>query len=111
MDISRLWRSVLRSQRQRRNHSVGCSHTDDESRIGYLSGIHRSAHRRFLRSGAINRLSIANLSHLSDIIVLGIENMLKSDSEATVCLKDIAVKNCIDYGDVFVFSCLLKKLF
>ena len=54
--------------------------------------------------------TVANLSHLSDIIILGIENMLKSDGEATVCLKDIAVKSCIDYGYVFVLLHFIKQL-
>ena len=54
--------------------------------------------------------TVANLSHLSDIIVLGIENMLKSDGESTICLKDIAVKRCIDYGYVFVLLHFIKQV-
>ena len=52
----------------------------------------------------------ANLSHLPENIVLGIENMLKSEGETTVCLKDIAVKNCVDYGYVFVLLHYIKQL-
>jgi transposase len=52
----------------------------------------------------------ANLSHFPENIVLGIENMLKSDGETTVCLKDIAVKNCVDYGYVFVLLHYIKQL-
>ena len=34
--------------------------------------------------------TVANLSHLSDKLILSIENALKSDRETTVLLKDIA---------------------
>ena len=34
----------------------------------------------------------ANLSHFPENIVLGIENMLKSEGETTVCLKDMALR-------------------
>ena len=42
--------------------------------------------------------TVANLSHLSDQLILSIENALKSERETTVLLKDISVKRCIDYG-------------
>jgi transposase len=54
--------------------------------------------------------TVANLSHLPEHLVLGIESMLKSDKETTVCLKDITVMNCIDYGFVFVLLHLIKRL-
>ena len=54
--------------------------------------------------------SIANLSHLPDHFILGIENMLKSDRETTVCLKDISVSSCMDYGYVNVLLHILHTL-
>jgi len=52
----------------------------------------------------------ANLSHLSDQLILSIENALKSDRETTVLLKDIAVKQCIDYGYLLVLFHTMKQL-
>ena len=52
----------------------------------------------------------ANLSSLPEQIVLGIENMLRSDRETTVCLKDISIPACIDYGYVFVLYQIMKQL-
>ena len=40
----------------------------------------------------------ANLSSLPEHIILEIENMLRSDRETTVSLKDISIPACIDYG-------------
>ena len=54
--------------------------------------------------------TVANLSHLPDQLVLSIENALKSEREATVLLKDIAVKNCIDYGYLLVALHTMKQL-
>jgi transposase len=36
--------------------------------------------------------------------------MLKSEDEVTVCLKDITVESCIDYGYVFVLLHFIKQL-
>ena len=52
----------------------------------------------------------ANLSSLPEQIVLGIENMLRSDRETTVCLKDISISACIDYGYLFVLYQIMKQL-
>jgi transposase len=54
--------------------------------------------------------TVANLSHFPEHIVLGIENMLKSDRETTVSLKDITIKTCIDYGYVYVLLHYIKIL-
>ncbi|MDR2972612.1 MAG: IS1634 family transposase [Bacteroidales bacterium] len=54
--------------------------------------------------------TLANLSHLPDWLVLGIENLLKSDRETTVLLKDIEVKTCVDYGFVFVLLEMMRQL-
>ena len=52
----------------------------------------------------------ANLSSLPEHIILGIENMLKSEGEVTVCMKDIAVTKSIDYGYVMVLLHVMKQL-
>ena len=54
--------------------------------------------------------TLANLSHLSDQLILSIENALKSEKETTVLLKDIAVKQCIDYGYLLVLVHTMKQL-
>ena len=52
----------------------------------------------------------ANLSHLPEQLILSIENALKSEKETTVLLKDIAVKQCIDYGYLLVLLHTMKQL-
>jgi len=52
----------------------------------------------------------ANLSKLPEHVILGIENMLKSDKETTVCVKDISITSCIDYGFVYVVLHMLREL-
>ena len=69
----------------------------------YTSVILSSKYREGKR---VRTRSIANLSHLPEHIILGIENMLKSDRETTVCLKDISVSGCMDYG----YACVLLQL-
>ena len=54
--------------------------------------------------------TVANLSHLSDQLVLSIENALRSEKETTVLLKDISIKNCIDYGYLLVVLHTMKQL-
>jgi len=54
--------------------------------------------------------TVANLSHLPDQLILNIENALKSERETTVLLKDIAVKQCIDYGYLLVALDTMKQL-
>jgi transposase len=51
-----------------------------------------------------------NLSNLPEHIILSIENALKSDKETMVCLKDISVSSCMDYGYVFVLLHLMREL-
>ena len=43
-------------------------------------------------------------------MILSIENVLKSDRETTVLLKDIVVNKCVDYGYVFVLLYMMKEL-
>jgi hypothetical protein len=52
----------------------------------------------------------ANLSHLSEQLILSIENAIKSEKETTVLLKDIAIKQCIDYGYLLVLIQTMKQL-
>ena len=52
----------------------------------------------------------ANLSKLPSDIILSIENALRSKGETMVCLKDIAVNSCTDYGYVYVLLELLQSL-
>jgi transposase len=54
--------------------------------------------------------TLANLSQLPEHVVLSLENTLKSNREATVLLKDIAVKRCSDHGYVLVLLHMLKQL-
>ena len=54
--------------------------------------------------------TVANLSHLPEQLILNIENALKSERETTVLLKDIAVKQCIDYGYLLVALHTMKQL-
>ena len=65
---------------------------------------------KYREGGKIKTRTEANLSHLPESIVLGIENMLKSEKETTICLKDISVGRCIDYGYVFVLLHIIKQL-
>ena len=57
-----------------------------------------------------NTRTVANLSHLSDQLILSIENALKSERETIVLLKDISVKHCIDYGYILVTLHTMKQL-
>src|SRR5215469_510740 len=65
---------------------------------------------KYREGGKIKTRVELNLSNLPDHIILGIENMLKSDSETSVRLKDISVSRCIDYGYVYVLSHILREL-
>ena len=65
---------------------------------------------KYREGGKIKTRTEANLSKLPDYIVLGIENMLKLERETTVCLKDITVSSCIDYGYVYVLIHLMREL-
>jgi hypothetical protein len=65
---------------------------------------------KFCEGKRVRTRTVANLSHLSDQLVLSIENALKSERETTVLLKDIAVKHCIDYGYLLVVLDTMKQL-
>ena len=65
---------------------------------------------KYREGGKIKTRTEANLSKLPEHIILGIENMLKSDKETTVCLKDVTVSSCIDYGYVYVLLHLMHEL-
>jgi transposase len=65
---------------------------------------------KYREGGKIKTRIEANLTKLPAHIILGIENMLKSDRDAMVCLKDISINSCIDYGYVFVLLHLLDEL-
>jgi transposase len=65
---------------------------------------------KYREGGKIKTRTEANLSHLPELIVLSIENVLKSDQEATICLKEISINKCIDYGYIFVLLHIIKRL-
>jgi len=65
---------------------------------------------KYREGGKVKTRTELNLSNLPEYLILGIENMLKSDKEATVCLKDIAISSCMDYGYAFVILHLLREL-
>ena len=65
---------------------------------------------KYREKGKIKTRVEANLSNLAPHIILGIENMLKSGKETTVCLKDISVTRCIDYGYIFVLLQMMRQL-
>ena len=65
---------------------------------------------KYREGGKVKTRTELNLSSLPEHLILGIANMLKSDRETTVCLKDITVSRCIDYGYVFVLLHLLREL-
>ena len=54
--------------------------------------------------------TILNLSPLPDHLLLGFENMLKSEGEVPVLLKDISIESCIDYGYILVVLQIIKQL-
>jgi transposase len=65
---------------------------------------------KYREGGKIKTRTELNLSNLPETIILSIENALKSDKEVMVCLKDISVSSCIDYGFVFIIIRLLHQL-
>jgi len=66
--------------------------------------------KKYREGKKVKTRTLANLSHLSDQLILSIENALKSERESTVLLKDIAVKQCIDYGYLLVLVHTMKHL-
>lgn len=65
---------------------------------------------KYRQDGEIKTKVVANLSHMSDKLILTIENVLKKGKVALVSVKDIIVKNSIDYGLVYLLVHLLDKL-
>jgi transposase len=65
---------------------------------------------KYRKDGKIKTKVLANLSHLPSDLILSIENILKSKSEAVVKEKDIFVESCYDFGYVFVIEQLMKRL-
>jgi transposase len=65
---------------------------------------------KYREEGKIKTRVEANLTKLPAHIILGIENMLKSDRETTVCLKDISINHCIDYGYPLLLLHLMCEL-
>ncbi|HZK20273.1 MAG TPA: IS1634 family transposase [Treponemataceae bacterium] len=65
---------------------------------------------KYREEGKIKTRVEANLSHMPQEMVLGIENMLKHEKGTLVANKDIAVKKAIDFGLVFLLIHLMDKL-
>ena len=65
---------------------------------------------KYREDGKIKTRVEANLSHMPEEMVLGIENMLKHEKGTLVANKDIAVKKAIDFGLVFLLIHLMDKL-
>ena len=65
---------------------------------------------KYREEGKIKTRVEANLSHMPEEMVLGIENMLKHEKGTLVANKDIAVKKAIDFGLVFLLIHLMDKL-
>jgi hypothetical protein len=53
---------------------------------------------KYREEGKIKTRVENNLSHLSEEVILSIENTLKSKTETVVKEKDIIVESCTDYG-------------
>jgi transposase len=65
---------------------------------------------KYRKDGKIKTKVIANLSPLPDDLIVSIENLLKSKTEAVVKEKDIFVESCYDFGYIFVIEQLMKRL-
>ena len=80
--------------------------------IGKNGKIYRSTllSHKYRKDGKILTKVLANLSHMSDDLILTIENHLKYGKAALVSTKDIIIKKSIDYGLVFLLIHLMKKL-
>ena len=65
---------------------------------------------KYREGGKIKTRTEANLSNLPEHIILGFENMLKSDRETVVSLKDIMINRCFDYGYIYVLLHLFHEL-
>lgn len=65
---------------------------------------------KYREEGKIKTRVEANLSSMSQEMVLGIENMLKHEKGTLVANKDITVKKAFDFGLVFLLIHLMDKL-
>jgi len=65
---------------------------------------------KYRSGGKVKTHTEANLSRLPADVILIIENALRNTGESMVCLKDISVSSCIDYGHVCVLLELLHAL-
>jgi transposase len=65
---------------------------------------------KYRNEGKIKTKVLANLSQLPKDLIMSIENMLKSKTEAVVKEKDIFVESCYDFGYIFVIEQLMKRL-
>ena len=65
---------------------------------------------KYRQGGKIKTHVLANLSHLPVDLIMSIENILKSKTEAVVKEKDIFVESCYDFGYIFVIEQLMKRL-
>jgi transposase len=65
---------------------------------------------KYRQEGKIKTKVLANLSSLPEDLILSIENMLKSKTEAVVKEKDIFVESCFDFGYIYVIEQLMKRL-
>ena len=65
---------------------------------------------KYREEGKIKTRVEANLSSMSQEMVLGIENMLKHEKGTLVANKDITIKKAIDFGFVFLLMHLMDKL-
>ena len=65
---------------------------------------------KYRQDGKIKTKVLANLSHLPEEVIISVENVLKSKTEAVVKEKDIFVESCYDYGYIYVIEQLMKRL-
>jgi len=65
---------------------------------------------KYREAGKIKTNVLANLSHLPQELIMYIENLLKSKTEAVVKEKDILVESCYDFGYIFVIEQLMRRL-
>lgn len=66
--------------------------------------------RKYRENGSIKTEVIGNLSKFPKEFVITLENILKKGTGALVSLKDIIVKKSIDYGLVFIFIIMMRRL-
>jgi transposase len=65
---------------------------------------------KYRENGKVKTKVLVNLSALPEYLILGIENMLKSEKEVMVQAKDIQVSSSYDYGFFFTLLSLMNQL-